>query len=324
MSAGPDEIAAIDVERAAAGLGGRVHRTPLFTSASLAAVAGLPVVLKAELFQRTGSFKPRGAFTRLDALTPAERRRGVITVSAGNHAAALAYAAAREGIDCLVLMTRTASALKAAAAAGYGATLDREAEDPTALFARLDEVRGDRMLVHPFDDPLVLAGQGTVGREIIEDAPSVDVIVVPVGGGGLVAGIAAACAAARPAIRVVAVEPEGSAALGVALAAGAPVPLTPRSLADGLNAPFAGDLPLAVCRALGVEHVTVTEAEIRAGFRFLYERAKLAAEPAGAVGVAALLARRIPLDDASTVAVVVSGGNVEPEIASDILTSDEG
>ena len=313
----------IDVERAAAGLGGRVHRTPLFTSASLAAVAGLPVFLKAELFQRTGSFKPRGAFTRLDALTPEERRRGVITVSAGNHAAALAYAAARERIDCLVLMTRTASALKAAAAEGYGATLDREAEDPAALFARLDEVRGDRVLVHPFDDPLVLAGQGTVGREILEDAPSVDVVVVPVGGGGLVGGIAAACAV-RPAIRVVAVEPEGSAALGAALAAGTPVPLTPHSLADGLNAPFAGTLPLAVCGALGVEYATVTEAEICAGFRFLYERAKLAAEPAGAVGVAALLAGRIDLDGAGAAVVVVSGGNVEPQIASGILTSDEG
>jgi threonine dehydratase len=316
--------AAIDVERAAAGLGDRVHRTPTFSSRTLGRIAGVPVSLKAELFQRTGSFKPRGAFTRLDALTAAERRQGVVTVSAGNHAAALAFTAAEAEIDCLVLMTRGASELKAAAAREYGATLDREAEDPAALFARLDELRGDRVLVHPFDDPLVIAGQGTVGVELLEDRPTVDLVVVPVGGGGLVAGIAAAAAATRPSTRIVAVEPEGSTALGAALAAGQPVPVAPHSVADGLNAPFAGGLPLAVCRAFGVEHATVSEKEIEAGFRFLYERAKLAAEPAGAAGVAALLAGKVDVSDVSEVGVVVSGGNVEPEIASGILRFDEG
>ena len=171
------------------------------------------------------------------------------------------------------------------------------------------------MLVHPFDDPLVVAGQGTVGLEIGEDLPEVEVVVVPVGGGGLVSGIAAAL----PDRRVVGVEPEGSAALHLALAAGEPVQLTPDSIADGLNAPFAGTLPLRLCRELGVESVLVSEEEIRAGFRFLYGRAKLAAEAGGAAGVAALLAGKVPGVEDSATAVVVSGGNVDPEIASGIL-----
>lgn len=214
-------------------------------------------------------------------------------------------------------MWQGASEPKRAAALGYGAAVDQEASGPTEVFerlARLQEETG-RVLVHPFDDPLVVAGQGTVGREIGEELPDVDVVVVPVGGGGLISGIATAL----PGRRVVAVEPEGSAALHEALAAGKSVPVTPRSIADGLNAPFAGELPVALCAELGVEPVLVSEDEIREGFRFLYERAKLAAEPAGAAGVAALLAGKVPGVEGANVAVVVSGGNVAGEIASGIL-----
>ena len=255
--------------------------------------------------------------TKLASLTPEERQRGVIAASAGNHAAALAYCCSLEGIDCLVVMWRGASEPKRAAAEGYGARVDQEAAGPPEVFARLAELEGEtgRVLVHPFDDPLVVAGQGTVGLEIAEQLPDVEVVVVPVGGGGLVSGVATALADRR----IVAVEPEGSAALHLALAAGEPVPLAPDSIADGLNAPFAGALPLRLCRELGVESVLVTEDEIQAGFRFLYERAKLAAEPAGAAGVAALLAGKVPGVEGSTAAVVVSGGNVAPEIASGIL-----
>ena len=241
----------------------------------------------------------------------------MISASAGNHAAALAYCCALEGIDCLVVMWQGASASKRAAAEGYGAAVDQEAAGPQEVFdrlARLQEETG-RVLVHPFDDPLVAAGQGTVGLEIAEDLPEAEVVVVPVGGGGLVSGIAAAL----PDRRVVAVEPEGSAALHLALAAGEPVRLTPDSVADGLNAPFAGTLALRLCREVGVESVLVSEEEIGAGFRFLYERAKLAAEPAGAAGLAALLGGKVPRVEGATVAVVVSGGNVDPEIASGIL-----
>jgi threonine dehydratase len=310
-----------DVERAARALGDRIHRTPTFTSASLTALVGAPVRLKAELFQKTGSFKPRGVLTRLDALTPEERRAGVIGVSAGNHAQALAYACAREGIDCLVVMWRGASELKLAAARAYGARVDREAGGPPEAFERLEELCGDRVLVHPFDDALVVAGQGTVALELLEDVPETDTVIVPVGGGGLVAGVAIAVKAARPDARVVAVEPERAAALGAALAAGRPVPVAPDSIADGLNAPFAGTLPLAVCRELGVEHVTVTEEKIAAAFRLLYQRAKLAVEPAGAVGVAALTSGAVDVAGASAVSVVVSGGNVDARIASGILDS---
>jgi len=214
-------------------------------------------------------------------------------------------------------MWQGASELKRAAAVGYGASVDQEAAGPTEVFerlARLQEETG-RVLVHPFDDPLVIAGQGTVGREIAEDLPDVDVVVVPVGGGGLVSGIACAL----PGRRVVAVEPEGSRAYHDGLAAGEPVHVTPTSVADGLNAPFAGVLPLRLGLELGVEPVLVTEAEIEEGFRFLYERAKLAAEPAGAAGVAAILAGKVPALEGATVAVAVSGGNVAGETASGIL-----
>lgn len=308
-----------DVERAARALGERVHRTPTFTSSSLSALAGAPVHLKAELFQKTGSFKPRGVFTRLDALTSDERRLGVIGVSAGNHAQALAYASAREELDCLVVSWRGASEAKLAASRAYGASVDAEAGGPAEAFERLEALRGERVFVHPFDDPLVLAGQGTVGLELLEDVPGTDVVVVPAGGGGLVAGIAVVVKAARPHARVVAVEPERAAALGRALAAGRPVSVTPASVADGLNAPFAGALPVAVCRELGVEHVTVTEEEIAAAFRLLYARAKLAVEPAAAAGVAALTGGALDVSGASAVSVVVSGGNVDARIASGIL-----
>ena len=214
-------------------------------------------------------------------------------------------------------MWQGASELKRAAAIGYGATVDQEATGPPEVFERLAHLQEEtgRVLVHPFDDPLVVAGQGTVGIEIRDDLPDVDVVVVPVGGGGLVAGIAVALQEKR----VVGVEPEGSRAFQEGLAAGRSVPLVPRSVADGLNAPFAGALPLALGLELGIESVLVSEEEIGAGFRFLYERAKLAAEPAGAVAVAALLAGKIANVEGATVAVVVSGGNVAGETASGIL-----
>jgi threonine dehydratase len=301
-------------------IAGRLPRTPLLSSATLGRTFGGEAFLKAELLQRTGSFKPRGVLNKLASLTQEERSRGVIAASAGNHAGALAYAAGLVGIDSLVVMWQGASEVKRAAALAYGAVVDQEAAGPTEVFERLDALVEEtgRVLVHPFDDPLVVAGQGTVGREIGEDLPDVDVVVVPVGGGGLVSGIAAAL----PTRRIVAVEPEGSAAFHDGLAAGEPVPVTPRSIADGLNAPFAGSLPLELGRELGVEPVLVTEEEIEEGFRFLYGRAKLAAEPAGAAGVAAILAGKVEGLEDATVAVVVSGGNVAPETASGILKRD--
>src|SRR5438552_7052543 len=231
-----------DVHRARERIGGRLHRTPLLSSATLSERIGAEVHFKAELLQRTGSFKPRGVLNKLATLTDEEKQRGVISISAGNHAQALAYASALEGIDALVVMWQTASPMKIAAARGYGATIDTEAADIPAAFERLDELIAEtgRTLVHPYDDPVVMAGQGTVGLEIMEDAPEADVVLVQVGGGGLVSGIATAVKGLRPEARVVAIEPELSAALHESLKAGKPVTVEARSIADGLNGPYAG------------------------------------------------------------------------------------
>jgi len=301
-----------DVLAAAERIRGRVHRTPTFTSRTL----GENVALKAELFQKTGSFKVRGVLNKLATLSSQEKADGVIGISAGNHAQALAWGAAAERIDCLVVMWSSASAAKIEATRGYGARVDLEAADPTEAFTRLAALLAEtgRTLVHPFDDPVVLAGAGTVALELLEDAPATETILVPTGGGGLVAGIAAAA----PDRRVIAVEPERSTAVHSGLLAGRSVPVKPRSIADGLSAPFAGEHALAILRQYEVESVVVTEAEIETAFRFLYARAKLACEPAAAVAVAALLAGKVA---GPRLAFVVSGGNVVAGTASAILAS---
>jgi threonine dehydratase len=304
-----------DVEHAQTVLAGRIHRTPTFGSAALG------VSLKAELFQKTGSFKVRGALNKIASLSPEKRERGVITVSAGNAGQAVAWAAREEGVDALIVTWRTADALKLAAMRGYGATVDTEADGPATAFDRLHEVMADtgRTLVHPFDDPLVIAGQGTVGLEILEDRPVPDVVLAGVGGGGLISGLAVAVKARNPNARVIGVEPEGSDALRQALATGRPVPVTPRTAADALTGPFAGDHCLEICRRLGVESVLVSEEELFEAFRWLYARTKLACELGGAAGTAALLSGKVSVNDGENVVVVVSGGNVAPEQAAAIL-----
>ena len=302
-----------DVLAARDAIGGRLHRTPVFSSATL----GPRVFLKAELFQRTGSFKPRGVLNSLSRLSDEERRNGVIAASAGNHAQALAFGAALEGLDALLVMWKTASPAKIDATRGYGAEVDLEADGPEVVFDRLEQLRAEtgRTLIHPFDSEHTIAGQGTVGLEIGEDLPEVDVVVVPIGGGGLISGIATAL----PGARVVGVEPAISNALSAALEAGRPVPVEPRSVADGLNAPFAGELTFEIVRDSGIEIVLVGEEEIETAMRFLYERAKLACEPAGAAAVAALMTGRIDVKTRETVVCVVSGGNVAAETAAAIL-----
>jgi len=296
-----------DVERARATIGTRLARTPLLSSRTIGAR------LKCELFQRTGSFKVRGALNKLSSLDADEKSRGVIAISAGNHAQAVAFAAAEEGVDALVVMWQGASEQKIEATRGYGATVDLEATGPGDAFDRLHDLieQTGRTLVHPFDDPIVIAGAGTVGLELLEDAPDADAVIVPVGGGGLISGIQTAIGNR---VRVIAVEPETSTALHTAIEHGEPTPVTPTSIADGLSAPFAGRLPLEICRDL--ERVLVSEAEIEHAFRVLYERAKLACEPAGAVATAAWLAGRV---EAERPLLVVSGGNVATATAAAIL-----
>jgi threonine dehydratase len=302
-----------DVARAAEGLRGRLHRTPTLSARSL----GPGIRLKAELLQRTGSFKPRGVLTRLAALTPEERERGVIGISAGNHAQALAWGAASEGVDALVVMWQGASEAKIAATRAYGASVDLEATDPAGAFDRLGVLIGEtgRSLVHPFDDPLVIAGQGTVALELLEQEPELDVVVVPIGGGGLMGGVTVAVKELRPSTRVYGVELEAGPGMKPALEAGVPVP-APRpahTLADGMTPPFVGALPLEIAQQRLDGIVTVTERQIIDAMRWLMSRAKLVVEGSGAAATAALLAGRIPRVQGARVVSIVSGGNVDPE-----------
>jgi len=296
-----------DVDRARTRIASRVHHTPLLSSRTLNAR------LKCELFQRTGSFKVRGALNRLDSLSEDEKKRGVIAISAGNHAQAVAYAAATENVDALVVMWQGASAQKIDATRGYGASVDLQATHPGEAFERLAELQEQtgRTLVHPFNCPFVIPGAGTVGLEIEEDAPDADAVIVAVGGGGLVSGLQTAIGHHT---RVIAVEPETSQALHAGIAAGEPTPVTPASIADGLNAPFAGDLPIAICKDL--ERHLVGEDEIKEAFRLVYARTKLAIEPAAAAAVAAWRSGAIQADNP---VIVISGGNVAGETAAAIL-----
>jgi threonine dehydratase len=314
-----------DVYRARERIDGRLHRTPMLSSATLSKQVNADVVFKAELLQRTGAFKPRGVLNKLATLTDEEKERGVISISAGNHAQALAYASAVEGIDALVVMWQTASPMKIAAARGYGATIDTEAPDIPSAFARLEELieSTGRTLVHPYDDPLVMAGQGTVGLEMVEDAPDTEVVLVQVGGGGLISGIATAVKGINSDVRVIAIEPERSPALHESLKAGEPVTLEAKSIADGLNGPYAGANCVRVCTDLGVESILVTEEALEEAFRFMYGRMKLACEVAGAATAAALLSGAFVPEPGQRVSAVVSGGNVAAKTAAAILNSAE-
>jgi threonine dehydratase len=297
----------IDVERARAVIAGRIHRTPMLSSAALG------THLKAELFQKTGSFKVRGALNRVAALTEDERGRGVVTWSAGNHAQAVAWAAAQYGVDCRVVMWEGVNTVKVDATRGYGATVDLSSPNPSVAYERALEETG-RVFIHPHDDPWVIAGQGTVALEILEDVPDVATVVVGVGGGGLVSGIVTALAGRA---RIVAVEPERAQAFRAGLEAGHSVRVETSTIADGLAPPFAGELALQICRG-AVDSVLVSEEEIADGMRFLYTRAKLACEPAGAAAAAAVLAGKVDLANGPTV-VIVSGGNAVAEQAAAIL-----
>jgi threonine dehydratase len=291
------------IRAAAARIASGVHRTPLLSASSL----GVRLFLKCESFQKTGSFKARGALNKVLSLSPAEARSGIVTVSAGNHAQAVAWAARQVGAPCVVVMPADAPRSKIDAVRGYSAEIVFH-DDRATLFVKLAEVRDARGLtfVHPFDDPVVLAGAGTAGLEIVEDLPDADVVIVPVGGGGLMGGVATAVKALRPGARVIAVELAAGPGLGPAVAAGKPVPV-PRpagTLADGMTPPFVGALPLEIVKALGVEIDTVEESEI-----------------AGAAATASLLAGRIDLRPGSLVVALVSGGNVDPERLAAVFAS---
>jgi len=298
-----------DVRAAAARIEGLAHRTPVLRSRTLDARVGAPMALKAECFQRAGAFKFRGACNAVAALRPEH----VCAVSSGNHAQALALAARLHGAGATILMPHDAPASKRAATEGYGAEViafDRYAEDREALVHELAAERG-LTLVHPYDEPLVMAGQGTVGLELAVDVDDLDVVLVPCGGGGLLSGMTTAVKALQPGARVVGVEPQAGDDVARSLRAGERLSVpVPRTIADGQQVTSCGERPWEVIHALVDDVVTVSDEEIVDAMRLLFERLKVVAEPSGASALAALLAGRVALRGGA-VGVVVSGGNVD-------------
>ena len=301
-----------DVERAAERLRGVAHRTPIFTSRTLDERTSARVHVKAECFQRGGAFKFRGAYNKISSLPEGALSRGVLAYSSGNHAQAVALAAALLGSHATIVMPEDAPAAKLEATRGYGAEIvpyDRYTQSREEIGAQLAAERGLE-LVRPYDDPLVMAGQGTVALELLEEAAELDLLLVPVSGGGLIAGCSTVATALRPGIRVVGVEPEAGDDTRRSLAAGERVQIeVPRTIADGLQATEPGELTFEVNRQRVDEIVTVTDEEIVAAMVFLLDRMKLVAEPSGAVGVAALLGGKLDAGGRA-VGVVLSGGNV--------------
>ena len=299
-----------DVRRAAARLEGVAHRTPVVTSRTLDERTGARVALKPENLQRVGAFKFRGAYNTVAQL---ERPRGVVTASSGNHAQALALSAALHELPATILMPEDAPASKAAATAGYGARIvrfDRYADDREALMAELAE-RDGLAIVHPYDDERIMAGQGTATLELVEDGGPLDLLLVPVGGGGLIAGAATAATALCPDCRVVGVEPESGDDTARSLAAGERVRVpVGRTIADGqqLDIPGARTFPVVQARVAAI--ATVADAEIVAAMRFAFERLKLVLEPSGASALAALLHGKVEAAGLRT-GVILSGGNVD-------------
>jgi threonine dehydratase len=306
-------VSGADVESAARLLAGVVRRTPMEHSRGLADRVGGPVFLKCENLQRAGSFKIRGAYTRIARLTDAERARGVVAASAGNHAQGVALAARQLGAEATVFMPESAPLPKVAATRGYGATV--RLGGPTLTEALTEAIafaaETGSVFIHPFDHRDVIAGQGTVGLEVLEQCPDVATVVVCTGGGGLVSGVAAAVKARRPDVRVVAVQAAAAAAFPASLAAGHPVALPAMStMADGIAVAAPGDLTLAHVAGLVDEVRTVSEEDLSRALLFCLERAKLVVEPAGVAAVAAVLAD--PTAFAPPVVAIVSGGNIDP------------
>jgi len=301
-----------DVRAAAARIGGIAHRTPVLTSRALDEATGARVFLKAENLQRVGAFKFRGACNAVAALDASQRARGVATVSSGNHAQALALAARLHDVRATILMPGDAPPGKLTATRAYGAEVigfDRYASDREALLAELVADRG-LVPIHPYDDPRVMAGQGTVALELLEQSGPLDLLLVCVGGGGLIAGCATAAAALAPDARVVGVEPEAGDDTRRSLAAGERVRIpVPRTIADGQQLPIPGELTFEVTRRLVDEVAVASDAEIVTAMRFLFERLKTVAEPSGACALAALLAGRVQARGLR-VGVTISGGNV--------------
>ncbi|WP_156759318.1 threonine ammonia-lyase [Microbacterium karelineae] len=313
-----------EFEEAARGLAPVIERTPIQPSQHLSDVLGEEVILKLENLQRTGSFKVRGATHRLSRLTPEERARGVVAASAGNHAQGVALAAQQLGIPATIYMPLGVPVPKLLATRGYGAevVLEGDAVDVGLRLAAEHAEREGAVLIHPFDHRDIIVGQGTLGLELCEQAGDVETIVMGIGGGGLIAGVAAAAKAKAAAegrqVRIIGVQAENSAAYPVSLEAGEPVTITTQpTIADGIFVSRPGDAPFAIIRELVDEVVTVSDDDIARALLSLLERAKQVVEPAGAVGVAAILAGKIRAHGKT--AVILSGGNIDPLLMQRVI-----
>jgi threonine dehydratase len=312
-----------DVRAAARVLDGIAHRTPIVTSTTLDERIGATVFLKCENVQRGGAFKFRGAYNRIAALSSAQRARGVVAFSSGNHAQGVAFAARMLGVPATIVMPEDAPRAKLAATRGYGAeviTYDRHTMNRGAIAQSLADERG-ATLVPPFDDPYIIAGQGTVALELCTDVPDLDVLIAPVGGGGLLSGCGLAAAALRPQIALYGIEPEAGDDFKRSLATGERIEIAvPETIADGQQTTRPGELTFPIVQRLCAGIETVSDDELREAMRFAFERLKMVVEPSGACGLAALLRAKLPVRG-KRVGVVISGGNVDAARYAAILAA---
>jgi len=326
----PLAVSLADIEAAAERIKGVAVETPLLESPALNERLGLSVLLKAETLQRVGAFKFRGAYNRLVQLTPAERKVGVVAYSSGNHAQGVALAAKLLGVPALIVMPSDAPALKIANTRGYGAEVklyDRLTESREKIAAAVAAERG-AVVVPAFDDPMIMAGQGTAGLEMVRQArergAELDVVITPTSGGGLLSGVSTAVKALSPATLCYGVEPAGYDDTLKSLRAGQRTPMTPtfRTLCDALETPCPGELTFPILKANLTDVAVVTDAEVAEAVRYAFETLKLVVEPGGSVGLAALLAGKIAPKPGQTVGLVLSGGNVDPELFARILRGE--
>ncbi len=299
-----------DIRDAAKRIAAHVKRTPLTRSETLSTRLGTNVYVKYELFQKTGSFKPRGTFNKLLSMSPAERSRGVVAVSGGNHAQAVAYVSRELGVDAVICMAENTPRNYLDATRGYGATIDLQ-PSIAAAFEKVKEYEAQgRVLLHPFDDEMIIAGQGTVGLEIIDDTPQVTDVVVSIGGGGLAGGVAMAIKSINPSVKVYGVETVGADAMSQALAAGRPVETEVTSIAKTLGAPYVTDITLELAQKYLESVTVVTDAEAVDELRFIAERLKVLTEPAASCTLVAAEKLRDNFTSDSHVVLIFCGGNV--------------
>lgn len=316
-----------DIEAAAARLAGHAIETPLIESPALNERLGRRVLIKPETLQRVGAFKFRGAYNRLAQLSPAQAKAGVVAYSSGNHAQGVALAARLLGMPALILMPSDAPTVKVEATRGYGAEVqlyDRLTESREALAATVAAERG-AVIVPSFDDPDIIAGQGTIGLELVRQAAArdakLDVVVAPIGGGGLMAGLSTAVKALSPSTAIVGVEPTGFDDTLRSLQKGERINIEPttRSLCDALESPAPGELTFPVLQKTVADVAVVTDAEVAEAMRYAFAVLKLVVEPGGAVGLAALLAGKVKFGSEGATGLVLSGGNVDPEVFAQVL-----